>query len=511
MKHSPSSVVFLLLVAAPFSVFASAVVINEVMFDPAGDDSVSGVGKEWIEIYNEGIEAVDLTNWQLYPDGIGYFNFPKGFFLAAKSIAVIHLRASGADSARDLYFPAAGSNMGNTSGSAALFSGEPRGKDTIKSFVEWGKGGETWESDAEKAVLWTKGTFVDVSSLSEGNSIALRLDGDTRNGKGAWMVDSSPTEGVVNARATPPSAPSETPPTAGSPTVPVPASPPLSFIFPAIKVYAGEDGIAITGAETNFSGYAFGTNDKPIENARFWWNFGDGETKEGKNIAHSFKIPGKYTVGLHVSFEGYAASDYLRIAAVPNKIYASDVLKGESGFIRLSNPIDMDIEIGGWTIEDSGKNVWVIPSKTKIGARSEIGLANGVTGLLKGTSSAFTVRFPNASVALIQNDYPIVASGIKPVLDSSDTHEPAAGTSTVTARKLENAAVIEAKKLNKVGSESKKETDTLSSVDEKKADKLPAIVSESAPAVKSFYFFFAAAGLSAAAAAGFFIIKSFFL
>ena len=52
--------------------------------------------------------------------------------------------------------------MGNTSGSAALFAKGVRGKDTIKSFVEWGRGGETWESSAADAGLWDRGTFVDV-------------------------------------------------------------------------------------------------------------------------------------------------------------------------------------------------------------------------------------------------------------------------------------------------------------------------------------------------------------
>lgn len=134
-----SFVSFLIL---PFFVHASSVVINEVMFNPAGDDSENGAGKEWIEIYNGSDAAVDLTGWQLYPDGVGYYTFFQGFSLAAKHAVVIHLRASGKDTPADLYFPAAAGNMGNTSGSVALFSAEPRGKDTMTHFVQWGKAGE---------------------------------------------------------------------------------------------------------------------------------------------------------------------------------------------------------------------------------------------------------------------------------------------------------------------------------------------------------------------------------
>lgn len=496
------------LFALPFLASASGVVINEVMFDPAGDDSVSGVGREWIEIYNGGDESVDLSGWQLYPDGIGYFNFPKGFLLAEKNVVVIHLRASGTDSASDLYFSVAGSNMGNTSGSAALFSAEPRSKDTIKSFVEWGKAGETWESDAEKAILWTKGTFIDLSSFSEGSSIALRLDGDVSNGKDAWIVDASPTQGVLNAGAfsPPPTQPLPVPPPPPSTVTP---TPPPSFIFPSIKVYAGEDATAIAGAETNFLGRVLGADDKPIENARFWWNFGDGETKEGKSVAHSFKIPGKYMVGLHVSFDGHAVSDYLHVYAVPNKIYVSNVLMGESGSVYLNNPMDMDIEIGSWTIEDSGGNSWVMPPKTKIGARSEIGFANDVTGLLKGTSSSLTVRFPNASVAFTQELHGLPL-GMKPVPDSSDTRLSAAGASAVSTKKPENKVAVKEKKLQVSGNESEKEMISSRIREDATVDTLPATVSEPVRGTGSFYFFFAAAGLSVAAAVGFFIIKSFF-
>src|SRR3989344_2573983 len=100
----------------PLFANASGVVLSTIMFNPSGDDSVGGAGKEWIEIYNGSDAAVDLSGWQLYPDGIGYYSFPNGFSLGAKHAAMIHLRASGEDSSEDLYFSIATGNMGNTSG-----------------------------------------------------------------------------------------------------------------------------------------------------------------------------------------------------------------------------------------------------------------------------------------------------------------------------------------------------------------------------------------------------------
>ncbi len=73
-----------LFLLSPF--FASAnVIINEVMYDLDGADR----GREWIEIYNGGTEAIDLSGWKFYEGGTnhriktageGSFIVPSGAF-----------------------------------------------------------------------------------------------------------------------------------------------------------------------------------------------------------------------------------------------------------------------------------------------------------------------------------------------------------------------------------------------------------------------------------------------
>lgn len=179
------------------SVFAS-VAINEVFFDPSGSDT----GLEKIELYNNSGASVSLGGWQLYPDGIGYFSFPAGFSLAPYSFVTAHLRVSGTDDAQNLYHISPAANMGNSSGSIALFIGEPRGKETIVDFVRYHKPGssekKTWESAAGAVGLWIAGQFVDIGGFQEGKSIALAADG-VREGASSWIVVSSPTIGGLNA------------------------------------------------------------------------------------------------------------------------------------------------------------------------------------------------------------------------------------------------------------------------------------------------------------------------
>src|SRR3989338_11658261 len=99
------------------------IAISEVFFDPAGTDT----GLEYIVIKNFGSGEVNLSGWDLYPAGVGYYTFPS-FTLVAGSEVKVHIRASGSDGQADLYYASASGNMGNSSGSIALFSGTTHSK-----------------------------------------------------------------------------------------------------------------------------------------------------------------------------------------------------------------------------------------------------------------------------------------------------------------------------------------------------------------------------------------------
>ena len=388
----------------------ASVAINEVLFNPSGDDR----GLEFIEIYNSGDSEEDLSQWQVYPDGIGYFSFPNGFRLGSKKFVTLRLRAFGVNSQSDFYFPEASPNMGNTSGSVAIFSGSPRGSKTIKSFVQWGRDGETWESDAEEAGLWVKGAYIDTTNLIEGNSIGLIQDGASI-GAGSWKIFNSPTRGLINNQSNIQSNTNENQAVSQNQSSSVESSPSSqpgsealssqSLTWPVIKVFAGVDKVATVGSLTEFSGNAFGSKDEPLENARYWWNFGDGASTEGNIVSYIFQSPGSYTVGLHVSSGNFSASDYSNVLVVKNQIAIIGVLVGGGGRITINNPAESEVDIGEWVMEDNAGKIFVIPSKTKIGGKSEIAFMNAVTGLLEDKFSLpVSMRYPNGSLALKWNE-----------------------------------------------------------------------------------------------------------
>lgn len=382
--------------------------INEVFFyaSEKGD-----TGLEWVEIYNSGDSSQILSGWQLYPDIAGYFIFPDNFIIAPKSYVLIHLKTQGSDSAGDLFHSSDSSgNMGNTSGSVALFSGEPRSKDTVKSFVQWGKSGKTWEAAASEAGIWNKGEFVDVSNLLAGSSVALMPDGAV--GLSAWKVANQPTPRVSNSGSStgggfenPPqdSAPESTPP-------PAPQSPPSQVSVSApvseIKVNAGDDKTVLAGQEITFSGNASYKDGVSIDSsARFLWNFGDGSTKEGRAVTHIYSFPGKYVVSLNVGYNYDSASDYINVEVLPPSLVISEAKPGKDGFIELHYTGRTSVDIGGNLLKDAGGSFFYIPQGTLVSSGSYRIFPNSITSVFLAASDIMVVGLNNALLdkAVIQD------------------------------------------------------------------------------------------------------------
>jgi len=170
-----------------FANFIFAQVINEVLYDPDGVDT----GKEWVEIYNPTDTPIDMDGWDLDPSDQSYYTF-KSFILLAKSYVVVHINATGTDTQSDLY--AGKGNMSNTSGVFALFDSTSHSSSTLVDYFEYGAGGQTNESKAVSAGIWTAGDSV--PDVEEGHSIEYDGSGDSSSD---YFDQSHPTPGGDNS------------------------------------------------------------------------------------------------------------------------------------------------------------------------------------------------------------------------------------------------------------------------------------------------------------------------
>ena len=181
----------LLLVGMAFGTSYADVVINEVFYDPSGNDT----GEEWIELYNNGSSAISLDGYCLYASGEHYVF--DSFTLDAGAYVVIHWNAEGSDSSADLYTGTTDwSNMGNGSGSVALWNThDSHTQDTIVDFMEYGDSDNSYDGEGEDAGIWTADDYAP-GIVESGRSLEYKGSGDTGSD---WFDQPVPTPGADNS------------------------------------------------------------------------------------------------------------------------------------------------------------------------------------------------------------------------------------------------------------------------------------------------------------------------
>jgi hypothetical protein len=157
------------------------VVINEVLYDAAGDDG----GQEMVELFNRSANPVALTGYNLQAGAAGYYTFPA-FTLDPGAFVAIHINASGTNTLHHLYTGPMDGDMSNTSASVVLFSSTTHNAQTMIDFVQYGAAGQTWESAAQDVGLWTVGDYA--TGVAEGSSINLYPNGDDNHRGSDWRA-----------------------------------------------------------------------------------------------------------------------------------------------------------------------------------------------------------------------------------------------------------------------------------------------------------------------------------
>lgn len=202
---------------------------------------------------------------------------------------------------------------------------------------------------------------------------------------------------TVGNGVTPPSANSSSTPDNPSSQSTSTASTGSAPLTPQILAYAGEDRTVFVGADSAFKGYAEGITGDPLQNARFVWSFGNGDQREGQNVAYHFAYPGRYVVVLEVANGLYSASDRVMVEAVPAAVAITDVT---SDYIALKNESSVELDLAGWFLFASGAR-FAFPPNTILMPQQEVLVSNARTGLSGAEPSTVALQFPNGLVASV--------------------------------------------------------------------------------------------------------------
>lgn len=345
----------------------SQIIINEIMYNPDGSDT----GREWIEIFNNGSETVNLTGWKLFEANVNHKINPAeeggSLDLPANGFGIIvdNVTKFGENhpSFNGIVFDSAYS-LSNTGESLIIRDSDLNDIDSVTYTSDWGADG-----DANSLQLVDNDWLATNPTMGSQNGLVENEDEEENN-----QNEESSNQTESN-------------------------SPTSQQIF----ADAGNDRNVIVGADSIFGGKAFGISNEPLQNARYIWSFGDGNSGQGKNILHTYSHPGEYVVVLNVVSGEYSASDRLIVIAQPADIIISSV-DLESNFVELYNKSKYELNLSWWRIK-IGNDYFTLPKDTIILAGKKVKFSPQTAGLKISNISQVSLLYPNGTIAYYYDPY----------------------------------------------------------------------------------------------------------
>ncbi len=330
-----TSFIFLIF-CTPFISYADAHLrINEVMYNPEGADA----DHEWVEIYNDGSESIDIASWYFWEGNTYHGLHPDGFTQLTPgeyALIVRNLDTARSELGSSNRYIKASFSLNNTGELLRIANNAKETIDEVSYQSDWGGNGNgkslqyigsSWrEGNPTQGRENTMSSFLENSGGNENTSVA---GGDTSQ------------EGISNEEN-------------------ISKENPTYHIFVPVftqKLIAGERFRAKIRV-------MYG--DEEVHNGLFLVNFGDGNLlKTGKSMkeyVNRYIHPGRYLF----IFEYYSSPFFYQYGEKPEILFRKiiDVEERETITIERVNPYDgvvirnsggNEIELEGWFLRWNGK------------------------------------------------------------------------------------------------------------------------------------------------------------
>ncbi|MCX6702073.1 MAG: lamin tail domain-containing protein [Candidatus Zambryskibacteria bacterium] len=350
-------------------VFSHAqVIINEIAWMGTTESS----NAEWIELYNTTDGVIDLTGWKLYEAGGGTLIIslsktisPQGYFVIERTTPSVTDPIPGIN---DVSGSFGGSGLNNSGENLVL-------KDSSGNIVQsldFSTGWPAGDSASKKTMQWTGSIWITASS-TPGLLNASQADSNesetTGNDSTATTTDETTTD-VPTSNQT-------------SYIISAHSSPaPLSNTEEEIKfeISAGRDRLTAVGNNLMFRAIPTKFQNMSELGITYCWSFGDGTVAQGKNVNHTYKFSGDYSVVVNANYSDKQAVSRMQVKVIsPNTSIAK-----VSGGVEISNNSKVEINLEGWSLI-SPKKTFIFPTDTLIASGKKITFADEVTGMLDDT------------------------------------------------------------------------------------------------------------------------------
>lgn len=398
----PKKIILVLVAVIFFSRFSSAfasLTINEIMYDLSGSDSANNKSREWIEIYNSGSAdvSIDASKWRFYDGGANRtINGGANFIIPANSYVIF----AGDKDTFLLDHPGFVGVVYDT-GFASLNN-----------------------TNATLKILDQDGNAVDEIAYTSSQ-------GGSGNGNSLQKISSSwsgatPTPGIVNETTTlsPPSADNSNSSENGSDGITSSFSG-ISLSEASVKTTEIQKiKTKITAKTPGFVGLPIsldvatsGTSGEQLHYGKYFWNFGDGDSKEvnladSQSFAHTYFYPGEYIVSLDYFSSPYIysnvpdASDRIIIKIVGTDISISRIGDEKDFFVELSNNTDFSADLSNWFLSSAGKS-FKIPRNTVLASKKKMIISPKITNF--SITDKDTLKLINSSGEVVFDYFASVA------------------------------------------------------------------------------------------------------
>ncbi|HEY4502293.1 MAG TPA: lamin tail domain-containing protein [Candidatus Paceibacterota bacterium] len=351
-----------------FPFFAQAqVVISEIMYDLEGSDA----GREWIEVYNAGADAVDLSSWRLFENESNHkLSLSLGSaILAPGTFAII------ADNA-NLFLEE------NTGFLGTVFDSSFSLKNSAETLVI---------RDANLDDIDSVTYNPDIGAAGDGNSLTLQ--------NGVWVaIPPTPGEGSMTSDDAIGDDVDDTAPAIQTNLVDsekeITAPQKRAFI----TVNAGKDRTMVVGAAEFFEADAYKQDGSENLYVSYTWNFGNGMVRDGKKVLHQYNYPGKYAVWVSGvtadQSDRLSSTDRITVSVEPVDLFISSV---RPDAIALTNNSGRELNLTLWSLR-AGSAYFMFPLNTILLPHTTVYFPSRITNLDSRDPNLVALLYPNGIV-----------------------------------------------------------------------------------------------------------------
>jgi len=390
--------VFVVIFLGSFNVAHANLEITEVMYDPQG----ANTSHQWIEVYNNGSDSIDLTNWFITDyDTSWHFrsiSSDNSTILNSKSYAII----------------AKTSNLTDFKSKNPNLIGQ-----ILKANVTLGaENGHIGLSSDKKNII----SEVSYSGAMDNGNSLQKIDNEWKEsaptpGSNNIQSDNNATENISN-NDTNTSTNINTNSSSSSSSTSKISNTNIGDYKITAKIISPK--IVTVGLPFYVSSLSTTNKKETLISGRYVWNFGDGtssELKSQQELEHIYNYPGEYVLSLSF-FNNYfekipSSTSRVTIKVISADIVISSVGKETDPFIEINNKSNNEIDTSGFIIKGVIHN-FTIPIGTIILPGHKLKFSSKITSFTNDDIQSIIVTNQTGEIitSYPQKELPILKNNI---------------------------------------------------------------------------------------------------